>query len=143
MPPTTHLIPYKRSPPPLGGGSQVGRRRRKKMRKAVRRVSPLFNKYFTCPVCGQQTLTISIKKEEVDGHVKHVAEARCGNCKLYCRFEVAPTMEKIDVYNMVVDYVNEGRIDECSAAPGEEAEEEAEEVEGEAGEATPGAQEQG
>lgn len=100
----------------------MGRRRRKKMSRARPRVSPLYNKYFTCPVCGQQTLTVSIRKEEVNGSIKHVAEARCGTCKLYCRFEVTPNTEKIDVYNMVVDYVNDGRISECSSPTAEEGE---------------------
>lgn len=110
----------------------MGRRRRKRMRKARPRASPLYNRYFTCPVCGQQTLTISIRKEEVDGTTKYFAEARCGNCKLYCRFEVPPNTERIDVYNMVVDYVNDDRIDECSS-PAEEEEVGEESVEEAAG----------
>lgn len=107
----------------------MGRRRRKRMRKTRPRTSPIYRYYFNCPQCGQPTLSVSLKKVVLDtGEVKYVAKAVCGNCGLRCKLEVPPNTEKIDVYNMISDYVYEERVDECIDT-GEDDEDEGREAE--------------
>ncbi len=95
----------------------MGRRRRKRIKKMPRR-STLATRYFVCPVCGQQTLTVDFKKSDKPG--TKLAIVRCGNCKLYLTMEVPEVLDKIDVYNKVVDLVHEGKIEEYMARSGEE-----------------------
>jgi len=87
----------------------LGRRRRKRIKKVVRR-STLMSRYFICPICGQRTLTIDFKKSNKPG--TKLAIVRCGNCKLYLNMEVPEVLDKIDVYNKVVDLVHEGKIEQ-------------------------------
>ena len=98
----------------------MGRRRRKKIRKTRPRTSPIYKYYFNCPQCGQLTLSVTLKRVVVGtGEVKYVARAVCGNCGLSCKLEVPPNTEKIDVYNMISDYVYEERVEECVDAGGD------------------------
>lgn len=97
----------------------MGRRRRKRVKKVVRR-STLATRYFICPICGQQTLTINFKKGNKPG--TKLAIVRCGSCKLYLTMEVPDILDKIDVYNKVVDLVHEGKIEEYMSASGESIE---------------------
>ena len=85
----------------------MGRRRRKKIRrvKVVRRP----RRYFNCPVCGELTLTVEFKKSEAPG-VK-TALVRCGSCKLYLSMEVPEALERVDVYNKVVDLAYAGELE--------------------------------
>lgn len=89
----------------------MGRRRRKKVRR-VRRTRKLSSiRYFECPVCGQQTLTIEFKKLEGRPGYK-LAVVKCGSCGLHLKLEVPELLERIDVYNRVVDLAYEGKLDE-------------------------------
>jgi transcription elongation factor Elf1 len=95
----------------------LGRRRRKKIKKMPRR-STLALKYFVCPICGQQTLTVDFKKSDKPG--MKLAIVRCGTCKLYLTMEVPEVLDKVDVYNKVVDLVHEGKLEEYLRKSGEE-----------------------
>jgi transcription elongation factor Elf1 len=98
----------------------VGRRRRKKVRR-IRRTRKLTSiRYFECPVCGQPTLTIEFKKLEGKPGYK-LAEIKCGSCGLHLRLEVPELLDRIDVYNRVVDLAYEGRLDEYSVEAEEPA----------------------
>jgi len=90
------------------------RKRRKRMVKKVRMPA----RYFNCPRCGSMTLTIDFEKRRSRPGFK-LAVARCGTCGLHCELEVPELLERIDVYNRIVDLVYEDRLDEC--APKEEA----------------------
>lgn len=94
----------------------MGRRRRKRIKRMPRR-STLLSRYFSCPVCGQQTLTIDFKKAEGPG-IK-LAIVRCGGCGLNLSMDVPEVLEKIDVYNKVVDMVYEGKLPPPGGLEGE------------------------
>ncbi|MEB3844760.1 MAG: hypothetical protein LRS48_03660 [Desulfurococcales archaeon] len=93
--------------------------RRRKRRKKTRKVVRLPSRNFQCPVCGEPTLTIDFKK--LRPGVK-LAVAKCGNCGLYCEFEVPENTERIDIYNRIVDLAYENRLDECKPKQVEEGE---------------------
>ena len=94
----------------------MARRRRKRFKivKRVRRPS----RYFQCPRCGAMTLTVDFKKINES---EKLAIVRCGTCKLYCEFRVPAVLDRVDVYNKVVDLAYDGKLDECSK-PSEGAE---------------------
>lgn len=97
----------------------MGRRRRKKVRRVrrTRRVTSL--RYFECPVCGQPTLTIDFKKADKPGY--KLAIVKCGSCHLHLEMEVPELLDRVDVYNRVVDLAYEGKLDEyISRHEGEE-----------------------
>jgi len=95
-------------------------RRRKKRRKVVR-VRKTIPSIFQCPHCGAQALTISINR------VKGKAIARCGHCGFYAELDVPPIYQAVDVYGLIVDLYNSGRLN-YRIIP---VEEEEHEVEGE------------
>ena len=95
---------------------RVARRRRKRF-KVVKRVQRP-SRYFQCPRCGAMTLTVDFKKINES---EKLAIVRCGTCKLYCEFRVPAVLDRVDVYNKVVDLAYDGRLDECSK-PSEGAE---------------------
>jgi len=90
----------------------MGRRRRKKIKRVTKKFT-IMTKYFVCPICGQLTLTVDFKKSNRPGY--KTAIVRCGNCRLYLTMEVPEILDKIDVYNKVVDLVHEGKISEYIA----------------------------
>lgn len=107
----------------------MGRRRKRRKKIVKRRTLP--PRYFECPRCGSKTLTIDFKKS---GKLRtKIAVVRCGTCGLHCEFEVPEILDRVDVYNKVVDLVYEGRLEECMQA-GEEGVGGEEEAPGEAGE---------
>ena len=122
----------------------MGRRRKRRKKIPIRRPwRP--TRHFTCPVCSQPTLTIEFEKLE-DSTDEKKAVVRCGNCGLHLTLRVPSIYEKIDVYALVVDAVEEGRLEEYTEAVGEaEAEEavggEAESVEAGQGAEVPGREE--
>jgi len=93
----------------------VGRRRRKKI-KRVRRTRKITSlRYFECPVCGQPTLTIDFQKiKEKPGYKKAIV--KCGSCGLYLELEVPELLDRIDVYNKIVDMAYEGKLEELQAS---------------------------
>ncbi len=90
-------------------------RRRKRRKRIVKRVK-MPSRYFQCPRCGAMTLTVDFVKE-LDGRRPRpghkLAVAKCGTCGLYCVLEVPEILDRVDVYNKIVDLVYEDRIDEC------------------------------
>lgn len=93
----------------------MGRRRRKKI-KRVRRTRKITSlRYFECPVCGQPTLTIDFQKiKEKPGYKKAIV--KCGSCGLYLELEVPELLDRIDVYNKIVDMAYEGKLEELQAS---------------------------
>ena len=86
-------------------------RRRKRRKKIVRRRS-MPPRYFQCPRCGSMTLTVDFKK--TGKHGTKLAIVRCGTCGLHCELEVPEALERVDVYNKIVDLVYEDRLEECA-----------------------------
>lgn len=88
--------------------------RRRKRRKKIVKKRTLPPRYFQCPRCGSMTLTVDFKKTD-KLRIKR-AIVRCGTCGLHCEFEVQEVLDRVDVYNKVVDLVYENRLEECMAA---------------------------
>ncbi len=94
----------------LGVYNCMGKRRKKRIKRQRRVLKP--TRYFQCPRCNSMTLTIDFKKSERYGFKRAII--RCGTCGLYCEREVPEAVERVDVYNTVVDLAYEGRLeDEC------------------------------
>jgi transcription elongation factor Elf1 len=110
----------------------LGRRRRKKV-KRVRRTRKITSlRYFQCPICGQPTLTIDFEKiKDKPGYKKAIV--KCGSCGLYVELEVPEILDRIDVYNKVVDMAYEGKLEALTTEEAEETQAE-EAPAGEAGE---------
>ncbi len=82
---------------------------------------PIYKRYFACPNCGSLSMSVSLVRSEDDKDSK-VAVVLCGNCGLRCELLVPAGYEKVDVYNIVSDYVYEGRLEECRQLSGGEGE---------------------
>jgi len=94
----------------------LGRRKRRKV-KVKRRVIPkALMRYFQCPLCSSMTLTVDFERSDTMG--RKVAVIACGTCGFNCRFEVSDSVERIDVYNRIVDLAYEGRLEEECVAKG-------------------------
>ena len=94
--------------------------RRRKRRKKIVKKRTLPPRYFQCPRCGSMTLTVDFKKT---GKPRtKLAIVRCGNCGLYCELEVPDILDRVDVYNKIVDMVYEDRLEECVTKKEEEGE---------------------
>ena len=100
----------------------TGRRRKKRVRRVVR-VKRVIPSIFQCPHCGVQALTIEINRG------KGVAIARCGHCGFMAELNVPPIYQPVDVYGMIIDLYNSGRLEYRVEPVGEEEHE----VEGESG----------
>jgi len=79
----------------LLGVSTLGRRRR----RVIRIVKRKLPKVFDCPQCGENSVRVSLYKP---GH----AVVQCGSCGLKDEFDVASSLEEIDVYCKFIDEVN-------------------------------------
>ena len=88
----------------------MGRRRKRRKKQRPRGFRPP-SRLFQCPVCGALTLTIDFKKADEPGW--KIAVIKCSSCKLYCTMKVRSVLDRIDVYNRLVDMVYENRLDEC------------------------------
>lgn len=99
----------------------MARRRRKKSLKPKRPRHP--SRYFQCPRCGSVTLTIDFKNIEGNEDEK-LAIAKCGNCHLYCEMKVPKVLDRVDVYNKIVDMSYDNKLDECKKPEEEEVQEE-------------------
>ncbi len=71
----------------------MGRRRR----RVVKVVKKKLPSVFTCPSCGEEA--IRVKLPQGSGP----AIAQCGACGLKREFEVTPSSQVVDVYNMFTD----------------------------------------
>lgn len=107
-----------RQEPPLEPGKWcLGMGRRRKRRKKIVKRRTLPPRYFQCPRCGSMTLTVDFKKTNRLRVKKAIV--RCGTCGLHCEFEVPDILDRVDVYNKVVDLAYEDRLEECMAGEGE------------------------
>ena len=73
----------------------MGRRRKKVVRIPKKRLP----KFFSCPMCGKETVKVEIFREE--GR----AVAGCSSCGLQEEFQVKPAQGEVDVYCMLTDSV--------------------------------------
>jgi transcription elongation factor Elf1 len=73
----------------------MGRRRKKVVRIPKKRLP----KFFSCPRCGKETVSVEIFREE--GR----AVAGCSGCGLQEEFQVKPAQGEVDVYCMLTDSV--------------------------------------
>ncbi|AFZ70290.1 putative Zn ribbon-containing protein [Caldisphaera lagunensis DSM 15908] len=106
----------------------MARRRRKKSLKPKKPRHP--SRYFQCPRCGSVTLTIDFAK--IGGNEdEKMAIAKCGNCHLYCELKVPRVLDRVDVYNKIVDLSYDNKLSECEKTESETEAETEEEVDDE------------
>jgi transcription elongation factor Elf1 len=74
----------------------MGRRRKKVVHIPKKRLP----KFFSCPVCGKETVRVEIKRDE-GNH----ATAQCSSCSLSEEFQIKHAQDIIDVYCMLTDRV--------------------------------------
>jgi transcription elongation factor Elf1 len=73
----------------------MGRRRR----KVVHIPKKHLPKFFSCPRCGKETVSVEIKRDEAQ------AIAVCSNCGLKEEFPIKPAQGEVDVYCMFTDHI--------------------------------------
>lgn len=74
----------------------MGRRRKKTVHIPKKRLP----KFFSCPICGKETVVVEINREEGGQAV-----AQCSSCSLKEEFQVKPAQSEIDAYCMLTDHV--------------------------------------
>jgi transcription elongation factor Elf1 len=74
----------------------MGRRRKKVVHIPKKRLP----KFFSCPVCGKETVRVEINREE-NGQ----AIAQCSSCSLKEEFQIKQAQDTVDVYCMLTDRV--------------------------------------
>jgi transcription elongation factor Elf1 len=73
----------------------MGRRRR----KVVHIPKKHLPKFFSCPRCGKETVSVEINRSEGQ------AIAVCSNCGLKEEFPIKPAQGEVDVYCMFTDRI--------------------------------------
>jgi transcription elongation factor Elf1 len=73
----------------------MGRRRR----KVVHIPKKHLPKFFSCPRCGKETVTVQIQRDEAHAIVV------CSNCGLKEEFPIKPAQGEVDVYCMFTDHI--------------------------------------
>ena len=79
----------------------MGRRRRRKEIKIVKKKIP---KYFNCPSCGVESVTVKIDRN------KGTSNVTCGSCGLSWNTFIKDYEESVDVYSRFVDAYLSGEI---------------------------------
>ncbi|MDR0797816.1 MAG: hypothetical protein LBE70_03760 [Nitrososphaerota archaeon] len=74
----------------------MGRRRKKVVRIPKKRLP----KFFSCPVCGKETVRVEINQDE-----GCKAIAQCSSCSLSEEFQIKQAQGTVDVYCMLTDRV--------------------------------------
>ena len=72
----------------------MGRRKSRKIVKRPRRTIP---NVFQCPICGENTVTVEMRKDE------KIAIVSCGSCKRREEVKISKISEPVDAYNTFVD----------------------------------------
>ncbi|MEM3640718.1 MAG: transcription elongation factor 1 family protein [Candidatus Bathyarchaeia archaeon] len=73
----------------------MGRRRRKVVRVPKKRLP----KFFSCPICGKETVRVEIFHDEGSAIVS------CGSCGAKEKFQVKRALSEIDIYCMFTDKI--------------------------------------
>ena len=76
----------------------MGRRRRRVVRIPKKRLP----KFFSCPICGKETVRVEFFRDEGRAVVS------CGSCGAREEFQIKPVHRDIDVYCMFTDRVYGG-----------------------------------
>ena len=71
----------------------MGRRRRKVIKIPKKNIP----KYFLCPECGTNTVTVVINEEQMQ------AKLKCGNCTLMGEVSITKIDQPIDIYCKFID----------------------------------------
>jgi transcription elongation factor Elf1 len=74
----------------------MGRRRKKVVHIPKKRLP----KFFSCPVCGKETVRVEIKRDEGGQAI-----AQCSSCGLIEEFQIKQAQGAVDVYCMLTDRV--------------------------------------
>ncbi|MEM3881377.1 MAG: hypothetical protein ACPLIG_06670 [Candidatus Bathyarchaeales archaeon] len=73
----------------------MGRRRKKVVRIPKKRLP----KFFSCPKCGKETVSVEIFRDQ------ERAVAGCSSCGFQEEFQVKPAQSEVDVYCMLTDRI--------------------------------------
>lgn len=73
----------------------MGRKRKKVVRIPKKRLP----KFFSCPKCGKETVSVEIFREQ------ERAVAGCSSCGFQEEFQVKPAQSEVDVYCMLTDRI--------------------------------------
>lgn len=79
----------------FGSDFIMGRRRKKVVRIPKKRLP----KFFSCPRCGKETVSVELFREE------NRALVGCSSCGLQKEFPAKPAQGEVDIYCMLTDTV--------------------------------------
>ncbi len=86
-------------------------KRRKSRKRVLLRPRKRIPKIFVCPNCGNTSVVVRRERD--------VVRVVCGECGLTAEYELHPSKQAVDYYNVFVDDYYNGRIHAESASPEE------------------------